>query len=140
MRTSFVVPTMFAAFIVTVAVSAPASATTISQAIKLCEKNPNCTFDKTKDGGVFCLKNGGAGCAHEVVCLNNRGCIVASAKARNPGRVGPILTGTAEQPAKKVPRNQPTGVKAPNAKTAQDGASKVVRDHRTTPVVRDHRK
>lgn len=137
MRISVVV-SMFVAFIVTTALPAPASATTISQAIRLCQKNPSCTVTKTKDGAVLCVGGSNGGCAHEIACLNKRGCIVASAKGRNPGRVGPILTGTAQQPPKESPRNN-TGVKAPNEKTAQDGTLKVVRDHRSTPVVRDHR-
>jgi len=128
MRASFIVPAMLAAFIVTVAVPAPASATNISQAIKLCQKNPDCSMRKTKDGAVFCLKGTG-GCAHEIVCLNKRGCIVASAKARNAGRVGPILTGTATGGERKIVAAM-HGPRGHTSSTYQDGPRKVVRDHR----------
>jgi hypothetical protein len=151
MRVPFI--PMFAALIATVVLFAPASATTLSQAIKLCQKNPNCTSSRTKTGAVLCLKSGQGGCAHEIACTNKGGCIVASAKARSPGRVGPILTGTVLTAGEKQIAATMHGPRGHTSSTYQDGPRKVVRDHRgqpgnqsptgnqtsTNPIVRDHR-
>ncbi len=130
MRTSLIL-TMTGGFIAAVALSTPAGATKISQAIQLCKKNPNC---HDIGGGQFCVDVGTDLCKHLVTCPKKGNCKIAYLKAgagqKPPGNVGTALARAS---------GKPSGIKAPTATTAQGGTPKVVRDHRTDPIVRDHR-
>jgi hypothetical protein len=116
MRTSFVVPALAAvvAFGATISLSAPAGATTLDQAIKLCEKNPRCSRPHDMDR-TFCIDE----CAHAVECSNPKKCRVLY---NRPGghpkptrdNVGTVLTGAG---------SHRTGVKGTGVTTAQGGLS-----------------
>ena len=76
MRATFI--PIFAALIATAVLSVPASATTLSQATKLCQKNPNCN---NIGGGTFCVDVGKDLCKHQVYCPDKGKCSVILLKA-----------------------------------------------------------
>jgi hypothetical protein len=116
MRTSFVVPALAAvvAFGAFVTLSTPARATTLDQAIKLCEKNPRCSRPHDMDR-TFCIDD----CEHAVECSNPKKCrVLYNRPGGNPkptrGNVGTVLTGAG---------GHRTGVKGTGVTTVQGGPS-----------------
>jgi hypothetical protein len=58
--------------------STPTNATTLSQARKLCKKNPNCA---ETNPGLFCVNTEDAICGHVVYCPKKGKCWVSSIQA-----------------------------------------------------------